>query len=95
MIHRAKDLSPDQKAAQWETLPRRHVLEHERRLCPAPRATPLSGDDRRRQEIQDELRRYPAGVDAASPQPRRLLAEADGAVVEGGSKHLPSYRPHQ
>jgi len=67
MIHRAKDLSPDQKLLIERLLGRR-VLEDEAISVSAfePPAIP----EERRREIADELRKYFAEVDAnRSPAP--------------------------
>ncbi|MFZ1135514.1 MAG: hypothetical protein WAN69_11225 [Candidatus Korobacteraceae bacterium] len=90
MIHRAKDLSPDQKLLIERLLGRR-VLEDEAISVRAfePPAIP----DERRQEIADELKKYFAEVDAsrspASPD------EADEVITEAIRSARPSYRPHQ
>ena len=90
MIHRAKDLSPDQKLLIERLLGRR-VLEDEAISVRAfePPAIP----DERRQEIADELKKYFAEVDAsrgpASPD------EADEVITEAIQSARPSYRPHQ
>ena len=90
MIHRARDLSPDQKLLIERLLGRR-VLEDEAISVHAfePPAVP----DERRGEIAEELRKYCAEVDAnrspASPD------EADEVITEAIRSTRPGYRPHQ
>jgi hypothetical protein len=90
MIHRAKDLSPDQKLLIERLLGRR-VLEDEAISVRA--FAPPSVSDERRREIAEELRKYFAEVDAnrspASPD------EADEVITEAIRSTRPSYRPHQ
>jgi hypothetical protein len=90
MIHKAKDLSPDQKMLV-ETLLGRRVLEDEAISVRAFEPPALS--DERRQEIAGELKRYFAEVDAS-----RKPASADEAgevISEAMRSTRPGYRPHQ
>jgi len=90
MIHKAKDLSPDQKKL-IEGLVGRRVLEDEAISVRA--FEPAAISEERRQEIADELRKYFAEVDAgrqsASPD------EADEIITEAIKSVRPSYRPRQ
>jgi L-lactate utilization protein LutC len=89
MIHKAKDLSPDQKAAV-ESLVGRQILEGEAVSVRAFEPPVLS--DQRRQEIIDSLTRYFAQVDANS---RSVSAEeADEAFTEAMRSTRPHYAPH-
>src|SRR5947207_129761 len=88
MIHKAKDLSPNQKQLV-ESLVGRCVLEDEAISVCAFEPPALSDD--RRQEIANELRKYFAEVDAnrqpASPE------EADEIITEAIRKHPPWLSP--
>jgi len=90
MIHRAKDLSPEQKLLIERLLGRR-VLEDEAISVRA--FEPPSIPHERRREIADELRKYFAEVDAnrrpATPE------EAEEVITEAIRSARPSYRPHQ
>lgn len=90
MIHKAKDLSADQKIV-IESLLGRRVLADEAISVRAFEPPALS--DQRRQEIAKELRKYFAEVDAGrqsvSPE------EADGIITEAIRSVRPGYRPHQ
>jgi len=89
MIHKAKDLSPDQKAA-IESLVGRQILEGEAVSVRAFEPPVLS--DQRRQEIVDSLRGYFAQVDANS---RSVSAEeAEQAITEAMRSTRPHYAPH-
>jgi L-lactate utilization protein LutC len=89
MIHKAKDLSPDQKAAV-ESLLGRQILEGEAVSVRAFEPPALS--DQRRQEIVDSLKRYFAQVDANS---RSVSAEeAEQAITEAMRSTRPHYAPH-
>jgi L-lactate utilization protein LutC len=89
MIHKAKDLSPDQKAAV-ESLVGRQILEGEAVSIRAFEPPVLS--DQRRQEIVDSLKRYFAQVDANS---RSVSAEeAEQAITEAMRSARPHYTPH-
>lgn len=90
MIHRAKDLSPDQKQL-IERLVGRSVLEDESiSICAFE---PPSVSDKRRNEIVNELKRYFAEIDAnrkaVSPE------EADELLSEAMRSTRPGYRSHQ
>lgn len=90
MIHKAKDLSADQKAL-IENLLGRRVLDEEAVSIRAfePPTLPAQG----RQEVADELKRYFAEVDAnrgaGSPN------ETDEIIAEAMRSVRPGYRPHQ
>ena len=89
MIHKAKDLSPDQKAAV-ESLVGRQILEGEAVSIRAFDPPVLS--DQRRQEIVDSLKSYFAQVDANS---RSVSAEeAEQAITEAMRSTRPHYAPH-
>ena len=90
MIHKAKDLSPDQKAAV-ESLLGRQILEGEAVSVRAFEPAVLS--DKRRQEIVDSLKRYFAQVDANSSSVSP--GEAEKAVTEALRSTRPHYAPHQ
>jgi hypothetical protein len=88
MIHKAKDLSPDQKLV-LESLLGRHVLEQEAISVRAFEPPALS--DQRRQEIANELKRYFSEVDAnRRPTPD---AQTDDIVTEAVRSTRASYRP--
>ena len=90
MIHKAKDLSPDQKAAV-ESLLGRQILEGEAVSVRAFDPPVLS--DKRRQEIVDSLKRYFAQVDSNS---RSVSAEqAEEALNEAMRSSRPHYAPHK
>ena len=90
MIHKAKDLLPDQKAAV-ESLLGRQILEGEAVSVRAFEPSAIS--DQRRQEIVDSLRGYFAQVDANS---RSVSAEeAEQAITEAMRSTRPHYAPHQ
>jgi L-lactate utilization protein LutC len=90
MIHKAKDLSPNQKTA-IESLLGRHVMEEETISVRAFEPPAIS--DERRQEITEQLKRYFAEVDAN----RKAVSdeEADTIITEALRSSRPSYRPHQ
>jgi L-lactate utilization protein LutC len=90
MIHKAKDLSPEQKVA-IESLVGRQVLEEEAVSVRAFEPPTLS--DRRRQEIVDALKQYFAEVDAS----RKAVSaeEAEETVTEAIRSTRPHYAPHQ
>jgi hypothetical protein len=90
MIHKAKDLSPDQKLL-IENLLGRRVLEDEAISVRAFEPPALS--DERRRQIADDLKRYFAEVDA-SRKPASA-DEADDVVTEAIRSSRPGYRPHQ
>jgi len=90
MIHKAKDLSPDQKAVV-ERLVGRKVLEAEAVSVRAFEPPALS--DERRQEIIESLKRYFAQIDANS----RSFSdeEAEGAIAEAIRSTRPHYVPQK
>lgn len=90
MIHRAKDLSPDQKKL-IESLVGRRVLEDETISVSAFEPPAIS--DERRQEIAEELRKYFAEIDA-NRQPVSS-AEADEIITEAMRSTRPHYRSRQ
>jgi len=90
MIHKAKDLSPDQKAV-IETLLGRSVLASEAVSVCAFEPTSIS--DEERQKIADELRKYFAEVDANRKPVSQ--GEADEVITEALKSTRPTYRPHQ
>jgi hypothetical protein len=90
MIHNAKDLSPDQKAA-IESLLGRRILEDEAISVRAIEPPALS--DERKHELVEQLKKYFAEVDArrqpGSPE------EAEEIINEAMRSVRPGYRPHQ
>ena len=90
MIHKAKDLSDDQKKV-IESLLGRAVLEAEAISVRAfePPAVP----DAQRQEIAEKLKKYFAEVD----RQRQPVSneEADATITEAIRNSRPSYRPHR
>ncbi len=90
MIHRVKDLSPDQKAA-IESLLGRQVLDGEAVSVRAFEPPALT--DQRRQQIVEELKSYFAQVDVSS----RSVSpeEADEAINEAIRSTRPHYTPHK
>jgi len=89
MIHQAKDLSPDQKAAV-ESLLGRQILEGEAVSVRAFEPPVLS--DQRRQEIVDSLKRYFEQVDANSKSVS--TEETEQAITEAMRSTRPHYAPH-
>jgi len=89
MIHKAKDLSPDQKAAV-ESLVGRQILEGEAVSVRAFEPPVLS--DQRRQEIVDSLKRYFEQVDANSKSVS--TEETEQAITEAMRSTRPHYAPH-
>jgi L-lactate utilization protein LutC len=89
MIHKARDLSPDQKAAV-ESLLGRQILEGEAVSVRVFEPPVLS--DQRRQEIVDLLKRYFAQVDANGKSVS--AEEADEAITEALRSTRPHYTPH-
>jgi L-lactate utilization protein LutC len=89
MIHKAKDLSPDQKASV-ESLLGRQILEGEAVSVRAFEPPVLT--DQRRQEIVDSLKRYFAQVDANSRS--ASAEEAEQAITEAMRSTRPHYVPH-
>jgi hypothetical protein len=90
VIHRAKDLSPDQKLA-IESLLGRRVLENEAVSVRAYDPPALS--EQRRQEITAELTNYFAEVDANRVP--GSATEAEEILTEAIRSSRPNYRPHQ
>jgi hypothetical protein len=90
MIHKAKDLSPEQKVA-IESLIGRQVLDDEAISVRAIQPPALS--DQQKHELAEQLRRYFAEVDArrrpGSPE------EAEDILTEAIRSSRPGYRPHQ
>ncbi len=90
MIHNAKDLSPDQKAA-IESLLGRRILEDEAISVRAIEPPALS--DERKHELVEQLKKYFAEVDArrqpGSPE------EAEEIINEAMRSVRPGYRPRQ
>ena len=90
MVHKAKDLSPDQKMVV-ESLLGRRVLEDDAISIHAFEPLMLSQQDR--QEVAEKLQNYFAAVDAnhkpASPQ------EIEEAFTEAMRSSRPGYRSHQ
>ena len=90
MIHKAKDLSPNQRAA-IESLLGRRVLEDEAISIRAIESPALS--DERKHELVEQLKKYFAEVDArrkpGSPE------EAEDIISEAMKSVRPGYRPHQ
>ena len=90
MIHRAKDLSPDQRAA-IESLLGRRVLEDE--AISIRTIAPPALSDERKQELVEQLKSYFAKVVAGrkpgSPE------EAEDVINEAIRSVRPNYRPHR
>jgi hypothetical protein len=90
MIHKAKDLSPDQKIA-IESLLGRQLLDEEAisvRLIEPPALS-----DQQKRELAEQLRKYFAEIDA-----RRHPAskeEAEDILTEAIRSSRPGFRPHQ
>ena len=90
MIHKAKDLSPDQRAA-IESLLGRRILEDETISVRAIDSPSLS--DERKRELVEQLKKYFAEVDA-----RRKPGSSEEAeeIINDAMKSVrPGYRPHQ
>lgn len=89
MIHKAKDLSANQKMLIEDLLGRR-VLEDEAISVRA--IEPAAVTDERRQEVVDELKKYFAEVDAnrMSVSPK----EAEQILTDAIRSTRPGYRPH-
>jgi hypothetical protein len=89
MIHKAKDLSPEQKEA-IESLLGRQVLDDEAISVRAIEPPALS--DQQKRELAEHLRRYFAEVDA-----RRhpgSAEEGEEILTEAMRSSRPGYRPH-
>jgi len=90
MIHRAKDLSPDQRAA-IESLLGRRILEDKAISVRAIESSALT--DERKHELVEQLKKYFAEVDA-----RRnpgSSEEAEDIINDAMKSVRPGYRPHQ
>lgn len=90
MIHKAKDLSPDQKSAV-ESLLGRRVLEDESisiRAIESPHLT-----EEQKHELVERLKKYFAEVDARR-QPGSQ-EEAEDIINEAMRSVRSGYRPHQ
>jgi len=90
MIHKAKDLSPDQRAA-IESLLGRRILEDETISVRAIESPSLS--DERKRELVEQLKKYFAEVDG-----RRKPGSSEEAeeIINDAMKSVrPGYRPHQ
>ncbi len=90
MIHKAKDLSPNQRAA-IESLLGRRVLEDEAISIRAIESPALS--EERKHELVEQLKKYFAEVDARR-EPGSPV-EADDVINEAMKSVRPGYRPHQ
>jgi len=90
MIHKAKDLTPDQKQL-IEGLVGRRLLEDET-VSVRAFATPHISDERRL-EIAKELKKYFAEVD--SNRKPATTEEADEIITEALRSTRAGYRPHQ
>ena len=90
MIHKAKDLSPEQKEV-IEGLVGRRVMEDEEISVRAIEAPPLSNE--RKRELIDQLKKYFAEVDAR----RKPVSseEAEEIINEAMQSVRPGYRPHK
>ncbi len=90
MIHKAKDLSPDQKQL-IESLVGRRLLEDEAISVRA--FSPPTISDERRNEILEELKRYFAEVDAN----RKAVSpdQAEEIITEAIRSVRPGYRARQ
>ena len=90
MIHKAKDLSPEQKVA-IESLLGRHVLDDDAiSVCVIE---PPALSDHQKHELAEQLRKYFAEVDA-----RRhpgSAEEAEEILTAAIRSSRPGYRPHQ
>lgn len=90
MIHKAKDLSPEQKQL-IEGLVGRRIMEDETISVRAIETPPLS--DERKRELVEQLKRYFAEIDArrkpGSPE------EAEEIIDEAMKSVRPGYRPHR
>ncbi len=89
MIHKAKDLSPDQRVV-IESLLGRRVLEDETVSIRAFEPPALS--DERRQEIAAQLRKYFADVDAGRKPD--FTEDTEEILDEAIRSSRPGYRPH-
>ena len=90
MVHRAKDLSPDQRSAV-ESLLGRPISEKETVSVSAFEPPAIS--EQQRQKVAEDLERYFAEVDA-----NRKPVSADAAdeiITEAIRSSRPGYRPHR
>lgn len=92
MIHKAKDLSPDQRAA-IESLLGRRVLEDEAISIRAIEPPALS--DERKQQLVEQLKKYFAEVDARRKEGSPEEEEAEEILNEAMRSVRPGYRPRQ
>ena len=90
MIHKAKDLSPDQRAA-IESLLGRRILEDETISVRAIESPSLS--DERKRELVEQLKKYFAEVDARRKP--GSSEEAEEIINDAMRSVRPGYRPHQ
>ena len=89
MVHKAKDLSPEQKVA-IESLLGRRVLDDEAISVRAIEPPALS--DQQKHELAEQLRKYFAEVDAR----RRpgSAEQAEDVLTDAIRSSRPGYRPH-
>lgn len=90
MIHKAKDLSPDQRSA-IESLLGRRVLEDEAISVRAIESPALS--DEEKHELVEQLKKYFAEVDARRKP--GSVDEAEDIINEAMKSVRPGYHPHQ
>jgi len=90
MIHKAKDLSADQRVLIEKLLGRR-VMEGETISVRAFESPRLSAE--RRREVADQLRRYFAEVD--TNRKSASSDQADEVLTEAIRSARPGYRPRQ
>jgi hypothetical protein len=90
MIHKAKDLSADQKAA-IESLLGRRILEDEAISIRAIEPPALSNE--RKQELIEQLKKYFAEVDARRKPGSQ--EEAEEIINDAMKSVRPGYRPRQ
>ncbi len=90
MIHKAKDLSPDQRAV-IESLLGRRILEDE--TLSIRTIVPPALSEQRKQELVEQLKKYFSEVDArrkpGSPE------EAEDVINEAMRSVRPGYRSHR
>ena len=90
MIHKAKDLSREQKVV-IESLLGRQVLDDEAISVRAVEPPVLS--DQQKRELAEDLRKYFAEVDSRRPPGSAEAAES--ILTEALRSSRPGYRPHQ
>lgn len=90
MIHKAKDLSPDQRAA-IESLLGRRIVEEETISIRAIESPDLS--DEQKHESLEKLKKYFAEVDAQRKP--GSAEEAEEIINEAMKSVRPGYRPRQ